>query len=155
VTLLLDHYLLLLRLCRPRRLRLWWCLLLACLQYKLDIVEATAHFFVVRLISLYSSLNMNCWILLENIYQWYMALIAGNTDREMYFFILYSSPVCQTLSNAWATSRKITVHSFFLKVCYDFVYDSVGLFHYRVSSESELMVGNDGWQTEVVPNSLQ
>jgi hypothetical protein len=61
----LDNYLLLSRLCRPRRLRLWYCLLLACLQYKLDIVEPPSHFLVVRLISLDSNFSMNCYISLK------------------------------------------------------------------------------------------
>jgi hypothetical protein len=37
-----------------------WCI-------KLDIVEAPSHFLVVRLISLDSNLNMNCYILFENV----------------------------------------------------------------------------------------
>jgi hypothetical protein len=85
VMLLLDHYVLLARLCRPRSLRLWCCLLLACLQYKLDIVEAPTHFLVVRLISLDSNLNMNYYILFENVFQWFMALIVDIMGWGMYF----------------------------------------------------------------------
>jgi hypothetical protein len=55
------------KVCRLRSLQMRCCLLLACLQCKLDIVGAPSQFLVVRLISLDINLNMNCYILFENV----------------------------------------------------------------------------------------
>jgi hypothetical protein len=72
---------------------------LASLQYKLDILEAPSHFLVVRLISLYSNLNINCYVLFENFCQRCMILIVDKVDWGRYFLFFIVVPIfCRSVN---------------------------------------------------------